>query len=145
MKLWYAWLFKSQNAVDLQTPASIWQLNGAQVPHHLLLPGLGQRNLSHVTCDQETWSTEMDTNTVTLKYIETHAQEHWRQDKDGCCRWMNLLHLGAGREVHRSLQPSDRPRPADGCRSASLSELHLQPCEQPGSQTQTYSVEKMDD
>lgn len=53
---------KKKGAVDLQTPASIRQLNGAQVPHHLFLPGFSQRDLSHMARDQETWSTEMDTH-----------------------------------------------------------------------------------
>lgn len=40
--------------VDLQTPASIRQLNRVQVPHHLFLPGLSQWDLSHMARDQET-------------------------------------------------------------------------------------------
>lgn len=50
------------SAAHLQTPASIRQLNRAQVPHHLFLPGISQRDLSHVAGDQETWRTEMDTH-----------------------------------------------------------------------------------
>lgn len=56
-----------------------------------------------------------------------------------------FAYLGAGREVRRSPLPSDRPRPGGGCRSAYLSEMHLQPCGQLMSQTQTYSVERTGD
>lgn len=62
-----------KSAVDLQTPSSIRQLNWVQVPHHLFLPGLSQRDLGHVASDQETWSTEMVTHAVT----DTEAQKHW--------------------------------------------------------------------
>lgn len=34
---------------DLQAPSSIWQLNGAKVPQHLLLPGLRQMSFSYMT------------------------------------------------------------------------------------------------
>lgn len=47
---------RTQNdAVNLQTPAAIRQLHRTQVPHHLFLPGLSQRDLCYVACDQKTW------------------------------------------------------------------------------------------
>lgn len=38
-------------SADLQTPASVWQLDGEQVPHHLLLPGFSQWDLGHMARD----------------------------------------------------------------------------------------------
>lgn len=43
------------DAVNLQTPAAIRQLHRAQVPHHLFLPSLSQRDLCYMACDQKTW------------------------------------------------------------------------------------------
>lgn len=58
---------EEKRAADLQTPASIWELDRSQVPHHLLLPGIAQRDFSHVACDQESWNAQ----TYTLSHTET--------------------------------------------------------------------------
>lgn len=53
MVIWTLKEYK-KTCVDLQTPASIRELDWAQVPHHLHLPGLRQRDLSYMAGDQET-------------------------------------------------------------------------------------------
>lgn len=58
--------------VDLQTPASIRQLNRTQVSHHLLLPGLSQRDLGNVACDEEAW----EAHTHRYRYTQTLAEAH---------------------------------------------------------------------
>lgn len=123
--------YMKKQDVDLQAPASIGQLHWSEVPYHLFLPSISQRDLCYMACDQKTCAGK----------TESHSSSNWRNTKSSWRR--TFLYLGAGREVLHSPQPSGRPRLGGGCKSSYLWELLPQLSGLLESPIQTYSVEKI--